>query len=91
MSTFNSVITAVKETISGGKLKPAKILPAALLLCTSMKRPGMSVLDITSDFIGFMDENDLPTGKNTDGSRNLLITFAHGIIKSIVKSIKMKM
>lgn len=89
MSTFNSVITAVRDTISGGKLKPAKILPAALLLCTSMRRPGMSALDITSDFIAFMDENNIPTGRNTDGSSNLLITFAHGIIKSIVKSIKM--
>ena len=84
MSTLTSVINIIKNSISGGKLNPVKILPAPLLLCVSLRRPGMSAMDITSEWITELSKENIPIGKNTDGTNNLIIASGYAMIKSIL-------
>ena len=71
--------TAIKKTISGDSFKSAQILPTALLLCVSMRRPGMSAMEATSEFTEYLSSIGIPIGKNTDGSDNLIIPFSYGL------------
>jgi hypothetical protein len=89
MSTLSSVINSVREAVSGGKFKPAKLLPAALLICVSLRRTGMSAMDITSEWITELDKLHIPIGKNTDGTPNLITAAGYSLVKCITKSIKM--
>ena len=86
---FSDLKTLIKNTISGDKFKSAQILPTALLLCVSLRRPGMSAMEATSDFTQYLASIGVPTGKNTDGSDNLIIAAAYGMFKSGMKQQKM--
>ena len=86
---FSDLKTLIKNTISGDKFKSAQILPTARLLCVSLRRPGMSAMEATSDFTQYLASIGVPTGKNTDGSDNLIIAAAYGMFKSGMKQQKM--
>lgn len=86
---FSELQTVIKNTISGDKFKPAQVLPTALLLCVSLRRPGMSAMEATSDFTEYLASLGIPTGKNTDGSDNLIIAAAYGMFKESMKQQKM--
>ena len=90
MSTLASVIKMVKESVSGGKFKPAKILPAALLICVSLRRPGMSAMEVTADWTTELAKLTIPTGKNADGSQNLILASGYALVKCLMKSMKNK-
>ena len=89
MSTLATVIKSIKDTLNTGKFKPMKILPAALLLSTSLRRPGLSAMDITAEFIRRKAMLGLPPGANTDGSPNLVNASAYALIDTMVKAIKL--
>lgn len=89
MSTLSSVINSIKNSVSSGKFKPMKLLPAVLLLCTELKRPGLSAMDITAEYIRLNGELGIPTGSNPDGTPNLINASAYALISSMVKGIKM--
>lgn len=86
---FSDLTTLIKNTISGDKFKAAQILPTALLLCVSLRRPGMSAMEATSEFTEYLASIGVPTGKNTDGSDNLVIAAAYGMFKTGMKQQKM--
>lgn len=90
MSTLASVIKMVKESVSGGTFKPAKILPAALLLCVSLRRPGTSAMEIISDWTTELAKLNIPIGKNEDGSQNLILASGYALTKAVMKNIKNK-
>ena len=90
MSTLASVIKMVKESVSGGTFKPAKILPAALLLCVSLRRPGMSAMEVTAEWTTELAKLNIPIGKNEDGSQNLIIASGYAFAKAFMKSMKNK-
>ena len=87
---FSDLKTLIKNTISGDRFKPAQLLPTALLLCVSLRRPGMSAMEATADFTEYLASIGIPTGKNTDGSDNLIIPFAYGIFKTQQKQETMR-
>lgn len=87
---FSQLKTLIKKTISGDQFKGSQVLPTALLLCVSMRRPGMSAMEATSEFTEYIASLGIPTGKNTDGSDNLIIPFAHGIFETQQKQEKMR-
>lgn len=86
---LSNVTDAIKNVISGDKFKSVKALPTALLLCVSLRRPGMSAMEATSEFTEYLASIGVPTGKNTDGSDNLIIAAAYGMFKAQQKQEKM--
>ena len=89
MNTLETIIKSIKNSVSTGKFKPAKLLPGALLLCTALKRPGLSAMDIAAEYIRLNGELGIPTGANTDGSPNLINASAYAFSKTFVKAYKM--
>ena len=89
MSTLATIIDSIKGIVSGGKWKDPKVLSGALLLCTSLKRPGLSAMDITAEYIRLNGELGIPTGTNPDGTPNLINASAYALNSSIVRAIKM--
>ena len=82
------LVKTIRETVITGKISPAKILPAPLLLCVSLRRPGISPMDITSEWIVELDKLNIPIGKNTDGSPNLILGAGYALVKVFTKAIK---
>jgi hypothetical protein len=89
MSTLTTVIDTLKEVLSPGKFSVTKILPLPLLLCTSLRRPGLSAMDITAQFIAEMGNMNIPTGPNPDGSPNLINALAYAYSTVLVRNIKL--
>ena len=87
---FSELTTTIHNVISGDKFKAAQILPTALLLCVSLRRPGMSAMEATSEFTEFLAGLNIPTGKNTDGTDNLIIAAAYGLFKASMNQQKMR-
>ena len=87
--TITTVIDSIKSVLGKGNFKIRKMLPAALLLCTALRRPGLSAMDITTEFAAEMGNMNLPTGPNTDGSPNLIIALAYAYSRVLVRNIKL--
>ena len=89
MSTITTVVKTIQDIIKPGQFKLTKLLPAVLLLCTSLRRPGLSAMDITAQFITEMGNLGIPTGPNPDGSPNLINALAYAYSDVLVKNIKL--
>lgn len=87
MFTIDKVAEFINNTMQKIPL-PAKILPAELLYCTAIKRPGLSAYKIASQIITNNEALGIPTGQNTDGSPNKINEFVYNISKCIVDAIK---
>ena len=90
MSTLSTVVNMIKSSVEGDKFKPLKLLPPALLLCTAMRRPGLSAMEIMSDFTQELAKLGIPTGRNTDGSQNLILGTFYAYTKVFLKHLKLK-
>lgn len=66
---------------------PAKQLPRALLVCSLMKRPGLSSIVSTSNVIKTLNMMGIPTGPNPDGSPNLTVAVTYAIMKEFVRAL----
>lgn len=87
MFTIDKVAEFINSTIQ--KIpSPAKILPAELLYCTAIKRPGLSAYKIASQIITNNEALGIPTGQNEDGSPNKINQFVYNISKAFVDAIK---
>lgn len=90
MSTLSTVVNMIKSSVEGDKFKPVKLLPPALLLCTALRRPGLSAMEIMADFTQELAKLGIPTGKNTDGTQNLLLGTFYAYTKVFIKHLKLK-
>lgn len=87
MFTIDKVAQFIENTIQ--KIpSPAQVLPAELLYCTAIKRPGMSASKIASQIITNNEALGIKTGPNTDGSPNKINQLVYNITKCIVDGIK---
>lgn len=67
---------------------PLKKIPSILLLCTAIKRPGLSAMIIASKIIQKKAELGIPTGNAADGSLNLGNIVDYITSEQIVYAIK---
>ena len=67
---------------------PAQVLPSILLLCTAIKRPGLSPSKIAANAISNNQAIGIPTGVNPDGSPNLINEYTYNIIKCVIDGIQ---
>ena len=87
MFTLDKVSNMLNAVINSMKV-PALTLPPSLLYCISFKRTGLSVAKITSQIISRNAETNIPTGKNPDGSENLINQLVYNIVEGIVEGLK---
>lgn len=75
-SQINSFLGAMNAKIS--TMIP---MPAILLLCASLQRPGVSPLRSLSNVCAALEGLGIPTGPNPDGSPNLIVKFVYEMFK----------
>ena len=87
MITIDKVSDAVQNVIN--KIpSPANVLPAWLLYCTAMRRPGVSPYRITSDIISKLPALGIDTSPNPDGSPNVVNEYTYAVVKGVIDGIK---
>lgn len=84
---ITNVVNSITEKLNSAVV-PGNRLPALLLKCTSLNRPGLSAYKTTCEIIINNKKLGIPDGPNPDGSDNLINAFVYNIVKTIFKSIK---
>ena len=87
MLNIESITNSIKSMIDG-LTTPAMKLPGLLILATAIQRPGLSAGKITSNIIENNKKIGLNTGKNPDGSDNIINLYTQNIVSEVLKAIK---
>lgn len=66
-------------------------LPGLLIVCSMVKRPGLSVIQSTANIVNDLSKLGIPTGLMPDGSANLTVAFSYANTKEIFRAIKKDM
>ena len=85
--TIKGISEGISKMINLTRPTPA-MLPTALLLCTALKRPGLSALTIASRVIAKQESEGLAFGPMPDGTQNGYETFIKILVEEIVHAIK---
>lgn len=67
---------------------PAQTLPPFLLKASTRCRTGLSAYKTTSKIIERNQQIGIPTGKNPDGSENMINQYTYNIVKGIFDAIQ---
>lgn len=70
---------------------PFPQLSRLLLVCSMIRRPGLSTIQSTSNIVKDLSKLGIPTGKMPDGSENLTVGFCFASTKEIYRGIKKDM
>ena len=84
---ISTVIDAITNTFDSANI-PANILPAILLKCVALTRPGLSAYKIASKIIENNKALGIPTDDNPDGSPNKINQYTYNVVKCMVDAIK---
>lgn len=87
---LNNIVERLTSFIQNKLSVPLTAIPAALLVCSTIKRPGLSPMLITSRIINRQQEFGAPVGVNIDGSPNLMNQMYYVIVDELVKALKME-
>ena len=63
-------------------------LPGILIVCSMVKRPGLSLVQSTANIVTDLAKLGIPTGLMPDGSANLTIGFVYANTKEWQRAIK---
>ena len=85
---INTIVQNVTTFIQNKLSIPLIPIPAVMLICSTLKRPGLSSMLITSRVISRLPSLGINTGVNIDGSENLLNQVLYVTIDEIVNAIK---
>lgn len=69
-------------------LPPFPQLPRILLVCSMVKRQGLSAIRSTSNIVKDLNKLGIPTGPMPDGSPNLTVAFAFASTKENFRALK---
>lgn len=86
---LNNIVQKLTTFIQNKLTIPLVSIPAVLLLCSTIKRPGMSPMLITAKTINRMQDSGIPIGVNIDGSPNLMNQMCYVLIDEMVNALKM--
>ena len=67
---------------------PFPQLSRILLVCSMIKRPGLSVLQSVANITKDLNKLGIPTGSMPDGSTNLTVAFAFASTKETYRALK---
>lgn len=67
---------------------PAEVLPAQLLYCVAVRRPGTSPSETAAKIIADNAALGIATGVNPDGTPNVVNQYTYNIVKHILDEIK---
>jgi len=68
---------------------PFKQLPRVLLVCSMIRRPGLSVTQSSANIVKDLNALGIPTNSMPDGSDNLTVAFVYTVVKEIFRALRM--
>lgn len=87
---ITNIIQKLSSFIQNKLSIPLIPIPAIMLICSTIKRPGMSSLLISARTINRLgSEVGVPIGVNIDGTPNLMNQMCYVIIDEIVNAMKL--
>ena len=69
-------------------LKPAQAIPSILMICSLLKRPGLSVLKSTATIIANQAKFGAPTGNLPTGEANMMNGLINIIVDEVYRSLR---
>ena len=85
-------ISQICETIKNyfSTTRPAvQQLPRLLLVCSLIKRPGLSTITSVSNIVKDLNMMGIPTGPMPDGSPNLTVAHTYAVTKELYRALKL--
>lgn len=67
---------------------PFPQMPRSLLVCSMIKRPGLSAIQSVSNIVKDLNKLGIPTGPMPDGSANLTVGYTFASTKEIYRGMK---
>ena len=86
--SIEQICNAINNAIDQAR-KPLATIPSILLICSAIKRPGLSAMLIASKIIRRAAEKGIPTGTAADGSANLWLSLEAIRAEEYVSAIKL--
>lgn len=86
--TIKSICEKINNLIDTAR-KPMATIPAAILVCSAINRPGLSPTLIAANIIRRQSEAGAPFGPAADGGANIAEAMERIRVEELVKAIKM--
>ena len=86
--TIQSICDSITKLINAART-PLNTIPAAILVCSAINRPGLSPMLIASNIIRRQSEAGAPFGAAADGSANIAEAMERIRVEEMVKALKM--
>lgn len=79
------------KNLFGTERPPVSQISRILIVCSMIKRPGLSTIVSSANVIKMLNKLGFPTGAMPDGSSNKTVQFVYAFIKEIFRAIKFDM
>ena len=87
MVTIQSICNSIKEFINKHRT-PFPQISRSLVVCSTLKRPGLSTILSVSNIVNDLNKLGIPTGPMPDGTPNLTIAFVFASVKEVYRAAK---
>ena len=88
--SISTIVQSISSFIQNKMSIPLIPVPAIMLICSTIKRPGLSPMLIASRIITRQQDFGAPVGVNIDGSPNMMNQLFYVIADEIVTALKME-
>lgn len=88
MIGIENITNSIRNLFTNTLQKPANIIPAIVMLCSLVRRPGLSSIISLGNICKNLAEEGIPTEPLPDGTPNLMVKFANAVTKEIYRSLK---
>ena len=85
---LNNIVQSLTSFIQTKLSIPLIPISAIMLICSTIKRPGLSPMLITSRIINRQQDFGAPVGVNIDGSPNMMNELMFVIVDELVNALK---
>jgi hypothetical protein len=85
---ISNIIGNIGNFIQSKMSIPLIPIPAIMLVCSALKRPGLSSMLIASRSISRLESMGITSGPNIDGSPNLVNQAIYVVVDEMVKAIQ---
>lgn len=85
---ISQICESIKKFFTNTR-QPVQQLPRMLLVCSLMKRPGLSTVVSVSNIVKDLNMMGIPTGPMPDGSPNLTVAHTYAVTKELYRALKL--
>lgn len=86
--SIQAISSAIEKAITAARIPLTKI-PAIILVCSAVQRPGLSAKTIAANIIKRQSEAGAPVGRAADGSQNIAEAMEVIRVEEMIKALKM--